>query len=234
MPYSFVSTPRGDKLRLEHFSDVGCYRSRAPITPWGKAQSITRFCPGFDIYSTSRHGGVRLSAKLNKNVPDVFKIKGGWYEEDCEAAIPFYFNWKIISDYCLEYGMPEGYKMPAEDYFLNHPKEQFKETLIKYMPAAWELYSGEEVAATESDTRDHIDAQKQLILEQIGRNTIVLKRGMKIKFVKKLSFRSRRESFSEDTFMMVDPKKKTFRLKGGEGDLVRIPKWKSYNFQIVV
>lgn len=59
-------------------------------TPWGKAQDVTTIVDG-EIMSvgTSGHGGIKLSRKLNALVPDYMRRKGGWYEEDCEWAIPF-------------------------------------------------------------------------------------------------------------------------------------------------
>ena len=41
--------------------------------------------------STPSHGGFKLSAALNLLIPAAFRHDGGWYEEDCDAAIPMFF-----------------------------------------------------------------------------------------------------------------------------------------------
>ena len=56
-------------------------------TPWGRAQSRTVIIPGIVSYSTSSHGGIKLDADLNKNVPQYMRNTDGWYEEDTEWAI---------------------------------------------------------------------------------------------------------------------------------------------------
>jgi len=38
---------------------------------------------------TAGHGGFKLDPALNAQVPEVCRRRGGWYEEDCEWAIPF-------------------------------------------------------------------------------------------------------------------------------------------------
>ena len=58
-------------------------------TPWGKAQSVTQVVPGMMFVGTPGHGGIKLSVKLNKLVPDYMRAKGGWYEEDCDWSIPY-------------------------------------------------------------------------------------------------------------------------------------------------
>lgn len=59
-------------------------------TPWGKAQYVYLTIPGqIAFVSTAGHGGIKLSRKMNAQVPDYMRRKGGWYEEDCEWAIPF-------------------------------------------------------------------------------------------------------------------------------------------------
>jgi hypothetical protein len=41
--------------------------------------------------SAAGHGGIKLDRVRNALIPDVFRKEGGWYEEDCEWAIPMYF-----------------------------------------------------------------------------------------------------------------------------------------------
>lgn len=58
-------------------------------TPWGKAQTVTVLCDGIGFASTASHGGVKLDRKHNAEVPEYMRSAGGWYEEDCQWAIPF-------------------------------------------------------------------------------------------------------------------------------------------------
>lgn len=62
-------------------------------SPWGKVQNAVQFAEMEDCWriSTSSHGGIKLSPKMNKEIPKLFRRSGGWYEEDCEAAIPLHF-----------------------------------------------------------------------------------------------------------------------------------------------
>ena len=57
------------------------------------APSITarRFAEGVFFVSTPSHGGFKLEAKHNLLIPAAFRREGGWYEEDCDAAIPMFF-----------------------------------------------------------------------------------------------------------------------------------------------
>jgi len=60
-------------------------------TPWGMSDFANQIIPGVTFYSTPGHGGFKIEAKLNKQIPDLLRKKNGWYEEDCEWAIPAYF-----------------------------------------------------------------------------------------------------------------------------------------------
>lgn len=60
----------------------------ATSTPWGPAQESHRMAPGVISYSTARHGGIHLSPSVNELVPDYMRLPSGWYEEDCDWAIP--------------------------------------------------------------------------------------------------------------------------------------------------
>jgi hypothetical protein len=63
-------------------------------TPWGKADHKKVYARGITFYSTPGHGGFKLSATLNAQVPQTLKDTTwgglghkGWYEEDCDWAI---------------------------------------------------------------------------------------------------------------------------------------------------
>jgi hypothetical protein len=55
-------------------------------TPWGEAIHASTWAPGIVFYETGRHGGVKLDAARNAEMPDALRRVDGWYEEDCEAA----------------------------------------------------------------------------------------------------------------------------------------------------
>lgn len=58
-------------------------------TPWGQSQVIYNVAPGIIFASTASHGGFKLDRALNAQVPAEARKRGGWYEENCEWAIPF-------------------------------------------------------------------------------------------------------------------------------------------------
>jgi len=65
-------------------------------SPWGKIQAIDVVIPGRVIFaSTSSHGGYWIGADLFRTLPTCAQrtphSTGGWFEEDCDAAIPFAF-----------------------------------------------------------------------------------------------------------------------------------------------
>ena len=60
-------------------------------SPWGAVQHGERLVDGVFFVSTAGHGGIKLSQARNALIPDVFRREGGWYEEDCDWAIPMYF-----------------------------------------------------------------------------------------------------------------------------------------------
>jgi len=57
-------------------------------SPWGAIDHVTVRAPGIAEVSTPGHGGVKLDRSRNAKVPASVRRKGGWYEEDCEYAIP--------------------------------------------------------------------------------------------------------------------------------------------------
>jgi hypothetical protein len=56
------------------------------ITPWGVPQHIRTLAFGIQSVSTAGHGGVKLSAERNAQIPDYMRNTDGWYEEDVEWA----------------------------------------------------------------------------------------------------------------------------------------------------
>lgn len=77
-------------------------------TPWGRAETVEEIAPGITYVSTPSHGGFLLSPERNAEIPADVKAstwralgEGGWYEEDCDAAIvvaqwPEYFADRLV------------------------------------------------------------------------------------------------------------------------------------------
>lgn len=65
--------------------DIGDY------SPWGTIDHVQNISPGVQFVSTPGHGGIKLNRQTNSLIPKIFRRPGGWYEEDCEAAIPLTF-----------------------------------------------------------------------------------------------------------------------------------------------
>lgn len=61
-------------------------------TPWGIADSVTEIAPGILSVSTPSHGGIKLDEARWAQVPTLVRTtpysRGGFYEEDCDWAIP--------------------------------------------------------------------------------------------------------------------------------------------------
>jgi hypothetical protein len=57
-------------------------------SPWGKIQHCEAIIEGIVFVSTAGHGGLKLDRKRNAAIPAYLRRPGGWYEEDCEYAIP--------------------------------------------------------------------------------------------------------------------------------------------------
>ncbi len=55
-------------------------------SPWGGIDSATQYQEGVVSVGTPGHGGFKLDAASNKQVPAIFRNRGGWYEEDSEWA----------------------------------------------------------------------------------------------------------------------------------------------------
>lgn len=59
-------------------------------TPWGTADSARMMVEGIGQVGTPGHGGIKLDAARNRQVPSALRRQGGWYEEDCDVYIPLY------------------------------------------------------------------------------------------------------------------------------------------------
>ena len=100
-------------------------------TPWGKSQSGSLLAEGITMYHTSGHGGVKVIKKLNWRIPIGFRRIDGWYEEDCDSQIVFYFFYDEMESYMRAHNMP-GWSISADEYFSKCTREWFKEAIERW------------------------------------------------------------------------------------------------------
>lgn len=90
-------------------------------TPWGTADSVTRYVRGLNCYGTPSHGGFKVATRLNAIVPDSLRNDDGWYEHHCE--------WAKIA-----WAMPQ--------FFTDRENEHARELVINWYPDAFESLTG--------------------------------------------------------------------------------------------
>ena len=65
-------------------------------SPWGKIQHCKRLAPGAWVVSTAGHGGIKVSQERLAAIPANYHqtpySSDGWFEEDCDWAIPAKFH----------------------------------------------------------------------------------------------------------------------------------------------
>ena len=71
------------------------------FTPWGQPDTVTNIAEGITHYTTSSHGGYKVSKALYAQMPAHLRqcsfTNDNWFEEDCSwcavvLAFPQYFN----------------------------------------------------------------------------------------------------------------------------------------------
>lgn len=112
---------------------------RGMRTPWGKAEAVEIVAEGVGWVSTHGHGGLKLSAAMNRRVPDFMRRARGWYEEDCEWALAYVPLIGVLSD-----------TDDKTDQLLGAAAE----TLKSYYPDAYEEYFGTTIPPGESYAKD--------------------------------------------------------------------------------
>jgi hypothetical protein len=117
-------------------------------SPWGAVDHGERYAEGVYVVSTPSHGGFKLEAKHNVLIPAAFRREGGWYEEDCDAAIPMFF-------------MPLLFK---PDEVLNT-----RQSLRCWHWRAWEAHYGEIVPLDESPCK-----AQALFIEEHANDLLVI------------------------------------------------------------
>ena len=62
-------------------------------SPWGAIQHLTPLGPDAVAVSTASHGGIRISLTTLARLPEPLQATvysgAGWFEEDCDWAIPY-------------------------------------------------------------------------------------------------------------------------------------------------
>jgi hypothetical protein len=62
-------------------------------SPWGPIDSVTPLGPEAVEVTTASHGGLRVSLTALARIPEPMRDTsfsgGGWFEEDCDWAIPY-------------------------------------------------------------------------------------------------------------------------------------------------
>ena len=121
-------------VHLTQRAAFGRREKRMPIsTPWGMSQGATIYAEGVIFHSTASHGGFKLDRARNAALHPALRIKGGWYEEDCD--------WARVA-------------MGYPDLFTDREKAQAVRTLCDWEPDAWEAVHGRPLTAQESLVRD--------------------------------------------------------------------------------
>jgi hypothetical protein len=90
------------------------------------------------MVNTAGHGGFKLSRERNAKVPAYMRRDGGWYEEDCEVAIPLVVFEADIRAHGPEWLVTGLDKYPAA------------KTIANYWPDMYERYFGRKPTLEES------------------------------------------------------------------------------------
>ena len=107
-------------------------------TPWGAAQTVKILIDGIGQVNTAGHGGFKLSHERNLKVPLYMRQTSGWYEEDCEVAIPL-----VVFDTDLRRDGPEWLVELLDKY----PPAK---TIANYWPDWYERYFKVKLKSEES------------------------------------------------------------------------------------
>lgn len=120
----------------------------ATQTPWGKSQYSQKITRGINFYGTARHGGFKVSKKLNESIPDHLRLDDGWYEEDCDWAR-------------LVLGLPQ--------FFSQEQTYHAIDTLKEWAWDAYEVHFNRTLKPGESSRKD----QEMFVKENMNRYQVV-------------------------------------------------------------
>jgi hypothetical protein len=108
---------------------------KCPVySPWGAIDHVETVTDGIWFVSTPSHGGYKLNDEQNAKIPELFRSKDGWYEEDCEWSIVVFF---------------------LPDYFNVSQVADARKTLRSWGWRAWELHFNDQVPIVESLSKGH-------------------------------------------------------------------------------
>lgn len=124
-------------------------------TPWGTAQGVKKLAPEIYWVTTASHGGLKLSAERNGEMPDCLRNDSEWYEEDAEwakAAVRFEELFLQSSDRDIKRIILSG---------------AHRNTLRDWFPEAYEQFYGVKLNPGESRLND-----ENLFFEEHGTDLI--------------------------------------------------------------
>lgn len=75
-----------NEVQKEALGRQRLYRPEPVRTPSGMSDSAEVYEDGVIFYGTPSHGFIKLNRKKQNEMPLCLRLKGGWYEEDCEWA----------------------------------------------------------------------------------------------------------------------------------------------------
>lgn len=67
--------------------------ARGSSSPWGAIQTVEPLGPDAVMVTTASHGGLRISLTALARLPEAIRetafSRDGWFEEDCDWALPY-------------------------------------------------------------------------------------------------------------------------------------------------
>lgn len=69
---------------MDHYQDLA---GKNIYTPWGKADYSETKALGIVFYATPSHGGFKLSETRQEEMPEEWRSRDSYYEEDCEWCV---------------------------------------------------------------------------------------------------------------------------------------------------
>ena len=118
-------------------------------SPWGQVDYQRTIIEGIISVGTPSHGGIKLSAKRQAQMPDYMRSDDGWYEEDCDWALVYVVFGVEIRRYYEAH--PEDENAEYELRNLRSAPESVK----NWRPEAYEKFFGEIIPIGESYIRSH-------------------------------------------------------------------------------
>lgn len=195
------------KQIIENYYD----ESEHKRSPWGDVQSEIVFGDtGIRFVSTASHGGFMLSGKANRQIPLVFRIKGGAYEEDCDSNIVFCFLFDKIQKVSINSNYQKWQALLNQETKTNAIIEL--KTRFSF-PAKWAVYSGDiltpeafnvlEKNRSYSDHNDYLTCIEKLEAS-LDKTPVKMKEGLRIRFKKDFQFTVSGETIIQNDFKAVN------------------------------